>query len=147
MKKIITKLYSIALNSNVSSVTMCSFSSAHQDLKVIHWPQVLKDFSQMSMVTKLYASLIKILKISFMLHQKFALLCSYSNLIKYSLLSTTSKQCDLYKIEFGTIQKQQQKKKVFPYKILLNQHTPVEMSITTHYLIPKEKLRETIIKF
>lgn len=30
---------------------------------------------------------------------------------------------------------------------MLNQHTPVEMSITTHYLILKDKLRETVIKF
>lgn len=59
MKKIITELCSSALNSNVSSVTMCSFWSAHQDLKVISWSQVLKDLSYMSMVTKVYASLIK----------------------------------------------------------------------------------------
>lgn len=59
MKKIIIELYSIALNSNVSSLTMCSFSSVHQGLKVISWSQALKALSYMRMVTELYASLIK----------------------------------------------------------------------------------------
>lgn len=44
MKKIITKLCSIALNSNVSNVTMCSLWSAHQDLKAIHWVPGIKRF-------------------------------------------------------------------------------------------------------
>lgn len=38
-------------------------------------------------------------------------------------------------------------KSISLYFYMLNQHTPVEMSITTHYLILKDKLRETVIKF